>query len=224
MNILRSNSLLAAAGIVLGLAGCSTGPTIVQTPISFSSHRVELTREYLQDRYGITADSITIIPRMIVVHWTAIPTFDSTLALFNLEELGSTRPDIIRSGALNVSSQFLVDRDGTIHQLMPATWMARHVIGLNYLAIGIENVGGADDRDDLTAAQLSADAALVRYLVKEFPTITYLIGHDEYTRFASTPLWKERDSTYRTSKTDPGVRFMTDLRKHVSDLGLLGAP
>ena len=32
-----------------------------------------------------------------------------------------------------------VDRDGTICRLMPETWMARHVIGLNYSAIGIEN-------------------------------------------------------------------------------------
>ncbi len=37
----------------------------------------------------------------------------------------------------------MVDRDGTRYRLMPETYMARHVIGLNYYSIGIENVGGS---------------------------------------------------------------------------------
>lgn len=48
------------------------------------------------------------------------------------------------SSALNVSTQFLVDRDGTIFRLLPDTTFARHVIGLNHLAIGIENIGCDD--------------------------------------------------------------------------------
>jgi N-acetyl-anhydromuramyl-L-alanine amidase AmpD len=105
---------------------------------------------------------------------------------------------------------------------MPETWMARHVIGLNHVSIGIENVGGARDRDDLTHDQLKANEYIVRYLKEKYPSIEYLIGHYEYTLFDHHPLWKERDSTYRTEKTDPGVRFMTLLRERVSDLGLKG--
>jgi len=33
---------------------------------------------------------------------------------------------------------------------MPDNWMGRHVIGLNYNSIGVENVGGVDDKQDLT--------------------------------------------------------------------------
>ena len=98
--------------------------------------------------------------------------------------------------------------------------MARHVIGLNYTAIGIENVGGAHDVDDLTDGQLKANEYIVRYLKQKYPSIEYLIGHYEYTLFEHHPLWKESDSTYRTQKTDPGVRFMTLLRERVSDLKL----
>jgi len=44
---------------------------------------------------------------------------------------------------------------------MPETWMARHAIGFNHVAIGIENVGDGA-RWPLTDAQADADAALVR--------------------------------------------------------------
>ena len=36
------------------------------------------------------------------------------------------------------SAQFLVDRDGTIYSLMPETFMARHVIGLNLSSIELK--------------------------------------------------------------------------------------
>ncbi|MDA4805622.1 N-acetylmuramoyl-L-alanine amidase, partial [Enterobacter hormaechei] len=61
-----------------------------------------------------------------------------------------------------VSAHYLVDRDGTVYQLLPDTFFARHIIGLNYMAIGVENVGGPDA--PLTEAQGKANAALVKYL------------------------------------------------------------
>jgi N-acetyl-anhydromuramyl-L-alanine amidase AmpD len=176
----------------------------------------------MNQRYGIVSDSIVINPKMIVVHWIEIPTFEKSFAEFNKIALDSSRADIMKSGAVNVSIHFLVDKDGTIYRLMPETWMARHVIGLNHVSIGIENVGGVRDRDDLTRDQLKANEYIVRYLKEKYPSVEYLIGHYEYTLFDHHPLWKERDSTYRAEKTDPGVRFMTLLRERVSDLGLKG--
>ena len=35
----------------------------------------------------------------------------------------------------------MIDRDGTIYQLVPLAIMCRHTVGLNYTAIGIEHVG-----------------------------------------------------------------------------------
>jgi hypothetical protein len=100
--------------------------------------------------------------------------------------------------------------------------MARHAIGLNRVAIGVENVGGP--RWPLTGEQLSSNAELVRYLKGKYPSIQYLIGHNEYLRFRGTPLWEERDSRYVTGKQDPGERFMTELRERVTDLRLRDRP
>jgi len=205
------------------LSSCSTGVKILDTPLSFSQKRIELTKDYIKEHYGLTPDNITIIPKIIVLHWTAIGTFDSTFAVFNKETLEGSRPELESAGDLNVSVQFLVDRDGIIHRLMPETWMARHCIGLNYESIGVENVGGVDDVDDLTNAQIEANIKLVRYLVKKYPTIKYLIGHLEYTDFEGTKYWMEKDPNYRTVKYDPGERFMTAVRKGVADLHLKGA-
>ena len=134
---------------------------------------------------------------MIVLHWTAIPTLEQSFQAFYKPEL-SKRPDISNASSLNVSSHFLVDQDGTIYRLMPETTMARHVIGLNHTAIGIENVGGTTDVP-LTQKQIDANVRLVKYLSNKYP-IEYLIGHYEYTDFVDHELWLEVDEDYRTKK------------------------
>ncbi|MEA2091363.1 MAG: peptidoglycan recognition family protein, partial [Campylobacterota bacterium] len=135
----------------------------------------------------------------------------------------SDRGDIASAGALNVSAHFLVARDGKITQLMPDNWMARHVIGLNYSTIGIENVGGENNaKEDLTQAQVIANIKLVRYLKAKYPRIEYLIGHHEYRDMENNPLWLELDAGYRTVKADPGEKFMKSVRKEVKDLNLKG--
>jgi N-acetyl-anhydromuramyl-L-alanine amidase AmpD len=114
------------------------------------------------------------------------------------------------ASSLNVSSHFLVGRDGTIYRLIPETVMGRHVIGLNHCAIGIENVGGTEETP-LTDSQLKANIWLVRYLSKKYK-IDYLIGHYEYPLFEGHELWLEKDPGYRTEKTDPGEDFMEKVR------------
>jgi N-acetyl-anhydromuramyl-L-alanine amidase AmpD len=94
------------------------------------------------------------------------------------------------------------------------------VIGLNYNAIGVENVGGSRRVPTLTPEQLQANIRLVRYLAKKYPTVRYLIGHYEYRQFEGHPLWLERDSAYRTTKIDPGEDFMAAVRAAVADLRL----
>jgi N-acetylmuramoyl-L-alanine amidase len=204
-------------------AGCAAAPRIVDRPISFSSQRQEMTRAYITEHYGVKPADITITPRMVVLHWTAIDDFAASFRAFDRETLGD-RPDLAGASPVNVSIQFLVDRDGTIYRLMPENWMARHVIGLNYDAIGVENVGGADGVDNLTDAQIKANTELVRYLKRKYPTIEYLIGHHEYQLFEKHPLWRELDNAYRTAKIDPGPRFMNAVRSQVASLGLKGAP
>ena len=191
-------------------------PKIIDRPISFDEQRIKLTLEYLASHYGIIQKNPTILPRMVVVHWTAIPTMEQTFNTFNPSTLSNTRADIKSAGALNVSAQFLVDVDGTIYRLMPETTMARHVIGLNHCAIGIENVGpGANGK--LTPAQLESNVILINYLQKKYP-IKFVIGHYEYQDFVGHPLWLEKDVGYRTEKVDPGIEFMEALRKQIGRL------
>jgi N-acetyl-anhydromuramyl-L-alanine amidase AmpD len=194
----------------------------VDKPIIFNEEREILTLEYLSKRYGLEKDDPIIVPKMIVLHWTVIPTLEKSFEAFNNPSLPNWRPDIKDVSGLNVSSQFMVDRDGTIYRLMPETTMARHVIGLNHCAIGVENVGGDTDQP-LTKAQLKSNIWLVRYLEQKYP-IDYLIGHYEYTRFENHPLWLEKDDGYRTKKTDPGTAFMRRVRKAVSDLNFKDIP
>jgi len=207
--------LLLSFSLLL-LTSCAITLPIVNKPISFNDTRIDLTKEYLQKRYGLDQKDIVIKPKMVVVHWTAIPTLKESFDVFYPESLPNWRPELVAQSGLNVSSQFLVDRDGTIYRLMPETHMARHVIGLNHAAIGIENVGGTEETP-LTKAQLKANINLIKYLKLKY-SIDYLIGHYEYTLFENHFLWKEIDSGYRTSKTDPGEAFMLKIRKATKKL------
>ena len=191
---------------------------IIQTPIKFSEHRIELSKSYIKTHYGLDVKDIKIVPKIILVHHTAIDDFKESLSRFMEEELPSLRADISSAGALNVSAHFMIERDGTIHQLMPLDFMARHVIGLNYNSIGIENVGGQDGENNLTDAQLKANIFLINYLKKKFETLEYLVGHYEYRCFEKHQLWLELDAGYRTEKDDPHPDFMNNLSKHFSSL------
>ncbi|MES2653885.1 MAG: peptidoglycan recognition family protein [Bacteroidota bacterium] len=194
---------------------------IVDKPITYDSTRIKLSLQYLKERHNLTQKSVKIEPIMIVLHWTAAKTMLSTFNAFNKPTLDGDRVAIAGASSLNVSSQFLIDRDGTIYRLMPENSFARHVIGLNYCAIGVENVGSTDF--PLTDAQLLANEQLVRYLTKKYK-IQYLIGHYEYTLFKNTPIWKETNPNYQTGKNDPGADFMQKIRINLKDLGLNGPP
>lgn len=196
------------------MASCSS-IKIIDKPIVINQERDSLSLEYLETRYGLTQSTPTIDPKMVVVHWTVIPTLEKSFEAFNQPKLPNFRPEIANASALNVAAQFLVDQDGTIYRLLPETYMARHVIGLNHCAIGIENVGGTGDKA-LTKSQLKSNIKLISYLKEKFPEIEYVIGHLEYTNFENHDLWLEKDASYRTKKNDPGVDFIDTIRKKTS--------
>jgi len=202
----------------IGFSLCSCNSLkIIDKPITFDEERKQLSLEYLSKRYGIEKAEPSISPKMIVVHWTAIPSFDASYNAFKDSRLPNSRAYITNASALNVSAQFLVDQNGSVFRLLPETTMARHVIGLNHCAIGIENVGGTPDKP-LTKKQLKSNIKLIKYLKEKFPDINYVIGHYEYTLFEGHPLWLEIDQNYRTEKTDPGVDFIQSIRKSTASL------
>ncbi len=220
---MRKMMLICSLLLATGLSAETV--KIIDKPIDFGSKRVAMTKTYIAQHYGMKVKDITIEPKIIVLHWTAEMSFDKSFHRLKPEKLLSDRKDISKAGALNVSAHFLVARDGTIYRLMPENHMARHVIGLNYSTIGVENVGGKGNKaDDLTPAQLKANIALVKYLKHKYPTIEYLIGHHEYRQMEKTSLWLEKDKGYRTVKSDPGKRFMGDVRRAVKPLHLKEPP
>lgn len=207
--------------LLAGLASCRPGLKVVNRPIIWDSTRRALSLEYLSRRHGIEKKEPTIIPRMLVLHWTAIPTLEGSFRAFDKPVLQG-RANLQTNSALNVSVQFLVDYDGTIYRLLPDTVFARHCIGLNYMAVGVENVGDGSAHP-LTNAQVKANIRIAKYLAARYP-LEYLIGHHEYYAFRNTPLWKETDPHYITQKTDPGDAFMAAVRRKVKRLKLKSTP
>ncbi|TMQ18830.1 MAG: N-acetylmuramoyl-L-alanine amidase [Deltaproteobacteria bacterium] len=195
-------------------------PPIVDAPMAWSAERERLTLAYRRQHSDPDAADLTIDPRVIVLHYTAGGSATSTRHYFDNLKIEGARKQLAAAGAVNVSSHFLVDRDGTIYQLQPVTRFARHCIGLNHIAIGVENAGD-EAKFPLTDAQVAADAALVRYLAQRY-RITHLLGHYEVMRFRDHPYYVERDPAYRNDKPDPGPRFMAAVRARVADLGLHG--
>ena len=198
----------------------AAGPVIVDAPMAWSEERAALTLAYRRQHSDPDAADLVIVPHIIVLHYTDGGSATATRHYFDNVRIEGARKELARAGAVNVSSHFVIDRDGTIYQLQPPERFARHCIGLNHVAIGIENVGD-EAKFPLTDAQVAADAALVRALAQRYP-ITHLLGHHEVMRFRDHAEYVERDPGYRNDKPDPGPRFMARVRARVADLGLRG--
>ena len=188
-----------------------TAPVIIDRPVRLTEYRKQLTREYAFLHYG--EEFTEIVPQAVIVHWTESPETDGVYDYFYKE--------VRKDGTLNVCSQFLVDRGGTIFRLTPETMLDRHAIGYNWCAIGIENVGGTDRKEDLTPAQLQANVLLIRYLREKYPTVRYVWGHYQQKSAEKSGLYKESVSGYYHAKVDPGPKFMKALQKNLKDTGLL---
>ena len=202
-----------AAIIFLNSSAAAEEKIFVDNFILWTDKRDELIDEYTLKHYGKICREI--IPQAVVVHWTAFGTLESNWKYFYAEEM----PD--DEGRLNVASQFIVDRDGTIWRLMPETKFARHIIGYNHCAIGIENVGGYNGREDLTKAQLAANVRLIKYLHEKYPTIKYVFGHYQQGKARASGLFIENVPGYYAIKTDPGPKFMRGLREQLEGDGLI---
>jgi N-acetylmuramoyl-L-alanine amidase len=145
---------------------------------------------YAERHYGI--DTYRLMdPRVIVEHYTETPDLQSTYEIF-----APDHPDSELHELPNTCAHFVVDRSGAIYQLVPVTIMCRHTVGLNYTAIGIENVGYSDRAILENPAELQASLALTRWLRCEYRiSIANVIGHNESL---SSPYHHENVSSLRT--------------------------
>jgi beta-N-acetylhexosaminidase len=131
-----------------------------------------------------------IDPKVIVEHFTASTTYSSAYNTFAADQ-----PDVELHERPGVCAHFIVDRDGTIHQLVRLKWICRHTIGLNYTAIGIEHVGTSDGDVMGRARELRASLRLTRWLQARFGIRRRdVIGHAESL---SSPYHRERVKALR---------------------------
>src|SRR5438477_12156347 len=110
----RAMKAAALAALTLGLsAGVATAQKlkIVDRPIPFTQERIDLSRQYIKQHYGLDVQSLEIVPRVIVLHWTGVGTFNGSYNTFVPATLNGSRPDLAKAGDLNVGIQFLVDRE-----------------------------------------------------------------------------------------------------------------
>jgi beta-N-acetylhexosaminidase len=154
-----------------------------------------------------------IDPHVIVIHYTDGPTFESAYNTF-----ASDTPDSELHELPSTCAHFVVDRDGTIHQLVPLGTMCRHTVGLNWTAIGIENVGYSDADVMGDRRQMTADLRLVRWLRCRFGIeIRNVIGHAESL---SSPYHREDVPSLRTqTHSDFGHADMQIYRRRLRALG-----
>ncbi len=128
------------AALLIALAA-PVKPPIVQKPIPFGPTRRAETAAYANRHYGLNTWRLTH-PHVIVEHYTASTTFLSAWNTF-----AHDTPDVELHELPGTCAHFVIDRDGTIYQLVPLTTICRHTVGLNWTAIGIEHVGTSDARD-----------------------------------------------------------------------------
>ena len=149
-------------------------PAIVQRPIPFGAKRREETRAYARRHYGID-DFRLRNPKVVVEHYTVTDTFQAAYDTF-----ANDVPDPELHELPGTCAHFVVDRDGTIYQLVALTIMCRHTVGLNYTAIGIEQVG-RNAREILERpAQYGSVVRLTAWLRCRYAiALRDVIGHNE---------------------------------------------
>jgi N-acetylmuramoyl-L-alanine amidase len=163
--------ILAVALIALA---APARPPIVQKPISFDAARRAETAVYASRHYGLETWRLTH-PHVIVEHYTASTTFASAWNTFARDT-----PDVELHELPGTCAHFVIDRDGTIYQLVPLTTMCRHTVGLNWTAIGIEHVGTSDTQILSDPKQVAASLQLTLWLMHRYGiSLPNVIGHSE---------------------------------------------
>jgi N-acetylmuramoyl-L-alanine amidase len=202
------------AAAVIGLARAIAPPRLVSKPIPFGAQRKADMRGYAQRHYGIDEHRL-IDPQVIVQHYTVTDSFPPVFNTF-----APNVPDPELNELPGVCAHFVIDRDGTIYQLVALELMCRHAVGLNYTAIGIEHVGTSDAQVMGNARQRSGSLRLTRALQGRYEIATRnVIGHNENR---SSPFHRERVERLRTQTHADFPKPVMDRYRRL--LGRLPAP
>jgi N-acetylmuramoyl-L-alanine amidase len=178
--------------VLLLAAVASTAPPrphIVAKPIPFGAARRAETAAYARRHYGLDTWRLDH-PHVIVEHYTGTDSFAAVWTTF-----AADTPDPELGERPGTCAHFVVDRDGTIYQLVPVSTMCRHTVGLNWTAIAIEHVGTSDRSILTNRAQLDASLRLTLWLMHRLRiSLPNVIGHAESL---TSRYHRERDAPWR---------------------------
>ena len=200
-----------------GAAQVSRGvpePKIDFDPIPYDKQRKHQMAAYSKRHYGERTWRLTD-PKVIVLHYTATSTYPPVFQTF-----ASNTPDLGESPG--VCAQFVVGKDGTIHQLTRLYVRCRHTIGLNHVAIGVEMVQerlpsrhGADQAILARRAQARSAVRLVAWLKQRYGiSMKNIIGH---AMANDSPLFKDLEG-WSNDHVDWRAADVRDFRKRVAKL------
>lgn len=151
-------------------------PRIKPHRIPFSKARKRQMAAYSLRHYG--QREWRLRPQAIVEHYTGTNSLGSVFATF-----ASNAADPELREKPGVCTHFVIDRDGTIYQLVDTGIRCRHTVGLNHVALGIEHVGTSDGQVMSNRRQLSASIKLTTWLMGRFGvSVGNVIGHNESLR------------------------------------------
>src|SRR5690348_2156489 len=129
-------------------------------------------------------------PKVIVEHFT-----ETTNAQAAYNTFAPDVPDSEFGELPNTCAHFLVEPSGRIDQLVALSLRCRHTVGLNWTAIGIENVGFSDGEILGRPAQMAASLKLTAWLRCRFSIpVSDVIGHNESV---SSPYHRELVAAFR---------------------------
>jgi N-acetylmuramoyl-L-alanine amidase len=195
-------------------------PPIVWKRIPFPQTRLAETAQYALRHYGVATWRIHG-PHVIVEHYTASTTMISAWSTFAQDV-----PDSELHELPGTCAHFIVDRNGTIYQLVPLDVICRHTVGLNLVSIGIEHVGTSDAEVLSDPAQMRASLRLTAWLMHRYRIpLGDVIGHAESL---TSPWHHERYAAWRCQThadwqpADMGVyrsRLRVVLRRHGIPVG-----
>ncbi len=164
-----------------------TQPNIRLREISFGPRRKRQTAGYARRHYGVNTWRLSD-PKVIVEHYTAGTSFAGAWWTFE----GNHTYNGEKPG---VCAHFIIDKDGTIFQVVDLGIMCRHAVGLNWTAIGIEMVGTSDRQIMSRERQYDAAQWLTLWLMERYGVdLGDVIGHSESL---TSPFHRERVASWR---------------------------
>ena len=164
-------------------------PKIRERHIPFGAKRRSQMAAYSKRHYGEREWRLEGA-RGIVEHYTA-----SSTAAPAINTFAQNRPDVEFGELPGVCAHYLIDKDGTIMELVPTGIRCRHTVGLNHETVGIEHVGNSDSDVVGRPRVLRASLALTGWLRCAYAIKrSNVIGHNESL---GSPLYKELDPDFR---------------------------